>query len=63
MPPFLRQYGAFFKTHRVFRQYVYTLLLPTPAFLLFNAYQYSNHVNYLWRIHQNRQYSGYNLRL
>lgn len=57
--PLLRQYGLYFKTHRVFRHYLYTLLLPVPACLLWNNYQYTNHVEYLWAVHLNRKNAGY----
>ena len=56
--PFLRQYGGYFKSHRIFRQYLYTLVLPVPALLMLNTYQYSNHVEYLWSVHINRNNAG-----
>jgi len=52
--PLLRQYGRVLNTHRVFRHYLYSLVLPVPALLLFNTFQYANHVEYLWAIHLNR---------
>lgn len=57
--PLFRQYGAYFKTHRIFRQYLYTLVAPVPAFVLLNASQYVNHVEYMWNVHLNRLNSGY----
>jgi len=56
--PLFAQYGRFFKTHRIFRHYLYSLVLPVPAVLLYNTFQYANHVEYLWSIHLKRLHLG-----
>ena len=52
--PFFKEYGAIFKTHRVFRHYFYALLFP----MLYSAYnidaKFHNHIEGCWRIHVNR---------
>nr|8B6H_EA Chain EA, COXTT12,Transmembrane protein,Transmembrane protein [Tetrahymena thermophila SB210]8B6H_Ea Chain Ea, COXTT12,Transmembrane protein,Transmembrane protein [Tetrahymena thermophila SB210]8BQS_EA Chain EA, COXTT12,Transmembrane protein,Transmembrane protein [Tetrahymena thermophila SB210]8BQS_Ea Chain Ea, COXTT12,Transmembrane protein,Transmembrane protein [Tetrahymena thermophila SB210] len=52
--PVLREYGRYFGTHRLFRQYLHTLVLP----LLYTEYalnqKYYTHMEHLWTVHVNR---------
>ncbi|EGR31862.1 hypothetical protein IMG5_100110 [Ichthyophthirius multifiliis] len=52
--PVLRQYGMFFKTHRIFRQYLWTLVLPILYQKNQLANKYYTHVETLQNIHVNR---------
>lgn len=54
MAPVLKQYGTYFKTHRVFRQYLYTLVLPVPLLVFINFRKFLNHTETLWTVHANR---------
>eukprot|EP01016_Furgasonia_blochmanni_P042085 TRINITY_DN554_c0_g1_i4.p1 TRINITY_DN554_c0_g1~~TRINITY_DN554_c0_g1_i4.p1 ORF type:complete len:220 (-),score=72.00 TRINITY_DN554_c0_g1_i4:149-808(-) len=52
--PVLREYGLFFKTHRLFRHYLYAAVVPiTFAYFSLN-HQFFPHVETLWNIHVNR---------
>lgn len=52
--PIFKQYGRFFGTHRVFRHYLYTAILPiTLAYYQANNIVVGN-VNRLWAIHARR---------
>jgi hypothetical protein len=33
--PILRKYGKYFKTHRIYRQYLWAVVLPVPAYYLY----------------------------
>jgi len=52
--PVLREYGWFLKTHRLFRHYLLSLVVP----LALTAYsihdKYYDHMEVLWTIHANR---------
>jgi hypothetical protein len=61
--PLFKQYGSFMKTHRIFRHYLYTLILPLPLLLIYNTSNYVNHVEYLWSVHQNRLKYKYGIEL
>jgi len=64
--PLLSQYGKFVKTHRIFRQYLYTLVAPTLLFTGLLNLKYLNHTEHLWATHarrMNKQYINNNLEL
>lgn len=52
--PILREYGRFFGTHRVFRHYLYTAVVPITLAYYFSHRAFVNPVNNLWAIHANR---------
>lgn len=52
--PILSQYGRIFHTHRIFRHYVYTLVLPITVYTVEGNINFFNNVEYLWSIHANR---------
>ena len=57
--PFLSQYGRIFKTHRLFRHYVYALVLPTTLFCSLVDMQHIDNVEKLWSIHARRMQRKY----
>lgn len=52
--PVLRQYGRFFKTHRVFRQYAWALVLPTTILATLVDLKHLDNVSELWATHSRR---------
>jgi hypothetical protein len=57
--PFLKQYDRFFKTHRIFRQYLWSLILPTTLFTGLVDLKYLNHTEHLWAVHARRMNQQY----
>ena len=57
--PFLKEYGSFFKTHRLFRHYMYALILPTFVFTGVVDWGYIKTVESLWATHARRLNQGY----
>lgn len=52
--PLFREYGLFLQTHRVFRHYLYALILP-PVYAFYRLKsKYYTHVEHLWIVHANR---------
>ena len=49
--PVLSKYGKVFKTHRLFRQYVWVLILPYVLGFAENKYYFLNQVEKLWMVH------------
>lgn len=52
--PFLRQYGQYFKTHRVFRHYVWAAVAPANVLWLLANEEHITNVSELWKIHSRR---------
>jgi hypothetical protein len=52
--PVLREYGHFFKTHRIFRQYLYTLVIPPIVAHDLVALNWADHLEVSWKVHVNR---------
>ncbi|CAK63029.1 unnamed protein product (macronuclear) [Paramecium tetraurelia] len=50
----LREYGSVLKTHRLFRQYLYTLVLPFAIANEYTFVHYHDHIEQLWQVHANR---------
>lgn len=57
--PIFRQYGHFFKTHRLFRQYLYALVLPYAVFTDCVNYSWLNHTEAFWAVHSRRMNAKY----
>lgn len=56
--PVLRQYGQFFKTHRIFRQYIWAAIIPTALSLAWVSEQNFCNVVQLWNVHARRLQRG-----
>ena len=52
--PVLREYGKILGTHRIFRQYMYALVVPAVASEALLNQKYYTHTEHLWHIHVNR---------
>lgn len=42
------------KTHRIFRQYLFSLIVPTALFTGLVDLKYLNHTEHLWSVHARR---------
>jgi hypothetical protein len=49
-----KQYGSFFKTHRLYRHYVYALFAPSLLLEGKTRWDYSHHIEHNWRVHAAR---------
>ena len=58
--PVLRKYGQFFKTHRIFRQYVWAAVLQTLLLQLETRWNHLDNVQQLWGVHARRLHQKYN---
>lgn len=57
--PFFNQYCTFFRTHRIFRQYLFTLIAPVALFTGLVNLKYLNHTEHLWAVHARRMNQQY----
>lgn len=56
--PFFKLYGSFFNTHRVYRHYLYSLILPLGYSYYSLKNKYYTHIEHLWIVHANRLNNG-----
>jgi hypothetical protein len=52
--PVLRKYGTIFNTHRIFRHYIYALVLPSLWLLEAVHEDHYKNLTQLWSVHSRR---------
>ncbi len=56
--PLFKEYGAFFRTHRLLRQYLYAGVLPYSLLTAHTYLAMDTHTRVLWNVHANRVRQG-----
>ena len=59
MLPIFKEYGTYFKTHRIFRQYLFALIVPPVLFTDYQNWSALGKTESLWATHSRRLNAKY----